>query len=139
MPKSKKNKRQKIKDVSQLSGLSNLTGFGDAGGASLDDCMAEMMFQGQSDLQSQQHDSNSTPVPATESDCIQNQNDEDDQTTRQLGRGKLRQPSWIHQANKNQTSCRNMMSTEDIENWNRNFQTWAKGGLYTPGLLPNID
>jgi len=137
MPKRKKNDRPKIKDLREFAGLSNLTGFGDHEGSSLDDCMAEMMFQGLSQKQSRLNDS----VPAANTtllDCAQTQN-KNDLTLCQPGRGKTRQPSWIQQANKLQTSTKTMMSTEDIENWNRNFQTWAKGGLYTPGLLPNID
>mmetsp|Transcript_11695 Transcript_11695/g.24751 ORF Transcript_11695/g.24751 Transcript_11695/m.24751 type:complete len:595 (+) Transcript_11695:73-1857(+) len=140
MPKNKKNKRQKIQDVSAFSGLSNLTGFGNSGGAaSVDDCMAEMMFQGgQGEKQSQQNDyisvATSTTESKTEADCIHNH-----ETMHSSGRGKLRQPSWIQQANKTKTSSKHMMSTEDIESWNRSFHIYAKGGLYTPGLLPNID
>ena len=126
MPKKKKSKRPKIKDVSEFAGLSNLTGFGDTGESSLDDCMAEMMFQGQSSNNALSDKSVSeTNTPKLESDRATNKVD-------RQGRGKIRQPSWIQQA-------KTMMSREDIENWDQNFLAWAKGGIYAPGLLPNID
>ena len=133
MPKRKKNKRPKTKDVSEFTGLSNLTGFGDRGESSLDDCMAEMMFQGQSQKQSRLDDS------ISDDKDMQSNNGHSTNKNDRGGRGKIRQPSWIQQANKLHTSSKSMMSAEDIENWNRNFLTWAKGGIYTPGLLPNID
>ncbi len=129
MPKRKKSKRPKTQDVSELAGLSNLTGFSDAGGSSLDDCMAEMMFQGQTPKISKADDSTAGDTTA--------QCDTADTTSKKDG--KSRQPSWIQQANKQNISSKTMMSAEDVENWNRNFLTWAKGGLYEPGLLPNID
>lgn len=135
MPKRKKMKRPKVKDVSELAGLSNLTGFGDAEGSSLDDCMAEMMFQGQIQQLSRRNDS---VLVADANPLNSSQIPDNDRLLCQPGRGKIGQPSWIQQANKLQTSSQSMMSTEDIENWNRNFQTWVKRGIYTPGLLPNI-
>lgn len=137
MPKRKKSKRPKIKDVSEFGSISNLTGFGNNEGSSLDDCMAEMMFQGQSQKQSPLNESVHV-ANTTSLDSAQTQN-KDVQTLGQLGRGKTLQPSWIQQANKLETSSKTMMSTEDIDNWNQNFRTWAKKGIYTPGLLPNID
>ena len=136
MPKRKKNKKLKVKDVSQLSSMANLTGFGENEGSALDDCMAEMMFQGQSQKQSPQSDAVSRDN-TTELDRARGQN-KDDRTMRRIGRIKTRQPSWIEQLNRSQTSSKSM-NTEDIEIWNRKFKTWAKGGLYAPGLLPNID
>lgn len=137
MPKRKKSKRPKTKDVSEFSGLSNLTGFGNNEGSSLDDCMAEMMFQGNTQKQSQPIESVDT-LQTTPQDSTQTPKN-DDRTLCQIGRGKTQQPSWIQQANKVQTSSKTMMSTEDIGVWNQNFRTWAKGGIYTPGLLPNVD
>jgi phosphorylated CTD-interacting factor 1 len=133
MPKRKKSNRTKIKDVSEFAGLSNLTGFGKDEGSSLEDCMVEMMFQGQKKARPNDSDpvANATPLNTTQTSS---KND-----LKQVGRGKTRKPSWLQQSNKRQTSSRTMMNTEDIENWNLNFQTWAKGGIYTPGLLPNID
>ena len=135
MPKRKKSKRPKTKDVSELAGLSNLTGFGDAGGSSLDDCMAEMMFQGQTPKKSQLGDS----IPVDDTTRFDSADTTKDASSNQKKREKSRQPSWIQQANKQNSSSKTMMSTEDVDNWNRNFLTWAKGGIYTPGLLPNID
>lgn len=136
MPKPKKNKRRKIQDVSEFAGLSNLTGIGDAGGASLDDCMAEMMFQGQAEKKPQREGSafvEDASTGDTGSDRVENR-----ATTQQKSR-KARLPSWIEQANKAKTTSRKMISMEDIENWNRSFKIWANGGTYTRGLLPNID
>ena len=138
MPKKKKSKRQKVQDVSTFSGLSNITGFGDLGGAaSIDDCMAEMMFhtESRSENQPQQNDDAiSAPENTIESISIRYP-----ETIHPPKRGAPRQPSWIQQANKAKTSSKYMMSAEDIENWNRSFETWANGGIYSPGLLPNID
>ena len=126
MPKKKKSKRPKIKDVSEFTGLSNLTGFGNTGESSLDDCMAEMMFQGQSESSALSN----KPISG-KTDVNLNHDHGVTKKDRQ-GRGKIRKPSWIQQA-------KTMMSGEDIENWDQNFLTWAKGGIYSPGLLPNID
>jgi hypothetical protein len=137
MPKRKKSKRPRIKDVSEFGCISNLTGFGNNEGSSLDDCMAEMMFQGQSQKQSPLNESIHI-ANTTSLDSTQTQN-KDDQTLGQIGIEKTLHPSWIQQANKLQTSSKTMMSKEDIDNWNQNFRTWAKKGIYTSGLLPNID
>eukprot|EP00537_Pseudo-nitzschia_pungens_P008691 CAMPEP_0172361208 /NCGR_PEP_ID=MMETSP1060-20121228/5074_1 /TAXON_ID=37318 /ORGANISM="Pseudo-nitzschia pungens, Strain cf. cingulata" /LENGTH=609 /DNA_ID=CAMNT_0013083397 /DNA_START=82 /DNA_END=1911 /DNA_ORIENTATION=+ len=144
MPKNKKNKRPKIKDVSEFSGLANLTGFGGSGdAASMDDCMAEMMFQGEN-LPQQKDSSRDGPSSANANANANATTAKSDsfpkpETTHPTKREKHRQPSWIQQANKTKTSSKHMMSTEDVENWERSFRVWAKGGIYTPGLLPNID
>ena len=124
MPKRKKSKRPKIKEVSEFAGLSNLTGFGDNGGSSLDDCMAEMMFQGQSVKKPQTSGSTST------ASTVRNNGSQSEKT---------RQPSWIQQQTNEQTSFKSTITMEDIDTWHQNFRIWAKGGIYTPGLLPNID
>ncbi|MGK3742730.1 MAG: phosphorylated CTD-interacting factor 1 [Bacillariaceae sp.] len=117
MPK----KRRKIQDVNQLSNLSNLTGFGNAGfggaSSSLDDCLAEMSNTATATA------TTTTATTTTISDCTKRQDEEQQR--------KQKQPSWVRQA---KTS-----TAEGIYNWNRNFQIWAKGGIYHPGLLPNID
>jgi len=119
MPK-KSSKRRKTQDmVSQFSNFSNITGLQDSGGSalsSLDDCLAEMSNSqgGTTQQEEQQQDT----VPPDNS----------------IFRPKTKlglQPSWIRQA-KN-------AHIEDVDNWNSNFQSWAKGGIYPPGLLPNIE
>lgn len=119
MPKRKKSKRTKIKGVSEFAGLSNLTGFGDNGGSTLEDCMAEMITPNSVPV------TNTSPSDSAQSPC-------------EPTGGQNRKPSWIQQPNKFQGS-KTMMSNEDIENWNRSFISWANGDNYTPGLLPNID
>ena len=130
MPK----KRRKTQDVSQLSNLSNLTGFGNAGfgaSSSLDDCLAEMSNTVSATT------TTTTTTTTTISDCIRGQNEDKkvESSLHNKSRSKTtrekQQPSWIRQAK--------ISTAEGIDNWNRNFQIWAKGGIYHPGLLPNID
>mmetsp|Transcript_59737 Transcript_59737/g.66852 ORF Transcript_59737/g.66852 Transcript_59737/m.66852 type:complete len:264 (-) Transcript_59737:123-914(-) len=119
MPK-KSSKRRKTQDVvSQFSNFSNITGLQDSGGStlsSLDDCLAEMSnSQGGTTQQEEQQQDTVSP---------------DNSIFRPKTKLGL-QPSWIRQA-------KNSL-IEDVDNWNSNFQSWAKGGIYPPGLLPNIE
>lgn len=118
MAKKSNSKRRKIQDVSQFSNFSNITGLQDSGGSalsSLDDCLAEMSnSQGSTTQQAEQQEDYVSP----------------DNT---IFRPKTKlgvQPSWIRPKTTH---------VEDVDNWNSNFQSWAKGGIYPPGLLPNIE
>ena len=137
MPKRKKRKGSKGKDISEFDSLSNLTGFGDDVGSALDDCIAEMMSEGQPQKEPQLNDHVSV-VNTAHFDDFRTQ-DKNYRSMSRPVRQNSRQPSWIQQARNLQTVSKTMISKEDIETWNQNFEIWINGGIYTPGLLPNID
>mmetsp|Transcript_19579 Transcript_19579/g.45635 ORF Transcript_19579/g.45635 Transcript_19579/m.45635 type:complete len:591 (+) Transcript_19579:57-1829(+) len=136
MPKRKKGSR-KVKDITEFGNLANLTGFDDGVGSVLDDCMAEMMSHGQRQKEPQPNSYASVANTAPLDDRrIHDQND------RNVSRTVIENaqvPSWIQQAKNPHNMSKTMISEEHIQTWNQNFEIWINGGIYTPGLLPNID